>query len=486
VSAERAVRESLGAVAGPEPLVLRGYDRRSDTELLGQLRRGDEQAFAELCDRHAAELRRYARRVLRAHHELGEDVVQEALARAHRALRRDQRHLHVRAYLFRIVRNCCLDELARLRTDSVALHLLRPGDEPASLSEPHEATLQRDATLNALADVAGLPAAQRHALVRRELDGLSHEELARELGVSVKATKNLVHRARANLARTAEARDARCDDIRHELLVAHDRHRRPPMHALRHAALCKDCRAFRTALKASRQRLATLVPAPAGLGLLALLAGGAKATATKATAGVAAAALAAGGAYELKTQVFNAGSAAPLAVQSVSVPGGLLSRGAKIPRGTAVVTGTLQVSPQPTPVAIRLKCPDGMRVAGLVPSGGDGLAHGFDPATVTGVSRSARVLIAADELKRARRVTVATLCRAPDGTGSVRADMARTGEPIVHSCAERAMLLAAPAGRAAGTVTSAEPLALLEGTKHWLRVRTGANRSGWLPAAVIC
>jgi hypothetical protein len=137
-------------------------------------------------------------------------------------------------------------------------------------------------------------------------------------------------------------------------------------------------------------------------------------------------------------------------------------------------------------VAIELTCPAGMRVAGLVPAGGDGLAHGFDPATVTGVSRTARVLIAADELKRARRVTVATLCRAPDASGSVRADMARTGEPLVHACPRRAMLLARPSGRASGTVTSAEPLAVLEGTKRWLRVRTDADHTGWLPASVIC
>jgi len=125
-------------------------------------------------------------------------------------------------------------------------------------------------------------------------------------------------------------------------------------------------------------------------------------------------------------------------------------------------------------------------VAGLVPSGGDGLAHGFDPATVTGVSRTARVLIAADDLRAPRRVTVATLCRAPDRSGSVRADIARTGEPIVHACSRRAMLLASPGGSVAGTVTSAEPLAVLEGTEHWLRVRTDANRTGWLSSGVIC
>lgn len=144
------------------------------------------------------------------------------------------------------LRNCCLDELGRQHTDSVALHLLHPVEEPPSAApSPHDAMLDRDDTLTALADVADLPASQRHALVRRELDGLTHEELARELGTSVAATKNLVFRARENLARAAEARDARCEDVRHDLPVAHDRSRRPSMRVLRHATLCKDCRAFR-------------------------------------------------------------------------------------------------------------------------------------------------------------------------------------------------------------------------------------------------
>ena len=120
--------------AHPLPIpaaVRRPYDRRSDTELVAGFRSGDEGAFAALTARHERALLKYARHVLRTQPGLAEDVLQEALMRAHRALRRDDRHVQVRAYLFRVVRNCCLDELGRLRTDSVALHRRTPGEEPA-------------------------------------------------------------------------------------------------------------------------------------------------------------------------------------------------------------------------------------------------------------------------------------------------------------------------------------------------------------------
>ena len=41
------------------------------------------------------------------------------MLRASRALRRDDRHIELRPWLYRLMRNCALDELARVRTDSV-------------------------------------------------------------------------------------------------------------------------------------------------------------------------------------------------------------------------------------------------------------------------------------------------------------------------------------------------------------------------------
>jgi RNA polymerase sigma factor (sigma-70 family) len=469
--------------------VMRLHDRMSDTELVAALRAGDDGAFAALCARHEPPLRRYAGHILRTRPAIVDDVVQESLVRAHHALRRDERHIEVRPYLYRLVRNCCLDELARVRTDSVPLHLLQPHDEPSrGEADTPEARLERRDRLGAtLADLAALPEAQRHALVRRELDGLTHEQVATELGITPGASKSLVYRARETLTR-AEARDARCEDVRFALLRAHDAKHRAPMSALRHTATCADCRAFRTRLKRGRRALGVLVPVPLVGGLLGgALLGISKPVAVKTAAVGAAAVVAAGGAaYELDAHVFRAGDAAPIAVSGVALPGGHVAKGAPLPPRTALATA--RVAPPAT--SATLSCPAGMRVAGLVPVPGATRSHGFDAGTVVGASTSARIVLAPGAGAGAARATdVAILCRVPDARGSVRAAPGGAGgggSVVVHACRRRAALTATRGGRVAGTVTAREPLVVLAGRAGWLRVRTDAGARGWIRAGVAC
>jgi RNA polymerase sigma factor (sigma-70 family) len=464
-------------------VVRRPLDRMSDTELLTALRHGDADAFATLCSRHEPALRRYAAQILRARPAIVDDVVQESLLRANRALRRDDRHIEVRPYLYRLVRNCCLDELARVRTDSVPLHLLQPHDEPTAGESAQVALERRDRLGATLADLATLPESQRHALVRREIDGLSHEQVAAELGITPGASKSLVYRARETLTRAEAARDARCEDVRFALLRAHDAKRRASVSALRHLATCGECRAFRAQLKGGRHALGLLIPAPLLGGILggALLSGAAKPVAVKTAAVGAAAAVAAGGAYELHAHVFRAGDPAPMALTGVALPGGRLAKGAPLPARTALVTQSVKL---PTASAT-LSCPAPMRVAGLVPVPGFTRSHGFDPHTVVGASSSARIVFA--DGGPTQTVDVAIFCRVPDAQGSVRAAPASAGSAlVVHPCRWRAALSAERGGRLSGTVTSREPLAVLAGSHGWLRVKTDAGRRGWIRATVAC
>jgi RNA polymerase sigma factor (sigma-70 family) len=464
-------------------VVRRPLDRMSDTELLAALRQDDPDAFATLCARHEPALRRYAAQILRARPAIVDDVVQESLLRANRALRRDDRHIEVRPYLYRLVRNCCLDELARVRTDSVPLHLLQPHDEPAVGDSAHVQLERRDRLGATLADLATLPESQRHALVRREIDGLTHEQVAAELGITPGASKSLVYRARETLTRAEAARDARCEDIRFALLRAHDAKRRAPIAALRHLATCSECRAYRGQLKGGRHALGLLVPAPLLGGILggAFLSAAAKPVAVKTAAVGAAAAVAAGGAYELRAHVFHAGEPTPIALTGVALPGGRLAKGAPLPARTALVTQRVTLPA----AAATLSCPAPMRVAGLVPVPGLTRSHGFDAATVVGASSSARIVFAAGG--PAQTVEIAIFCRVPDAHGSVRAAPASSaGALVVHPCRRRAALSAARGGRLSGTVTSREPLAVLAASRGWLRVRTDAGRRGWIRATVTC
>ena len=389
-------------------VVMRPLDRMSDTELLTALRHGDADAFAALCSRHGPALRRYAAQILRARPAIVDDVVQESLLRANRALRRDDRHIEVRPYLYRLVRNCCLDELARVRTDSVPLHLLQPHDEPTAGDSAQVQLERRDRLGATLADLATLPESQRHALVRREIDGLSHEQVAAELGITSGASKSLVYRARETLTRAEAARDAHCEDIRFALLRAHDAKRRAPVSALRHLATCGECRTFRAQLKGGRHALGVLVPVPVLGGILggALLSGVAKPVAVKTAAVGAAAAVAAGGAYELQAHVFRAGDPAPIALTGVALPGGSLAKGAPLPPRTALVTQRVTLPA----ASVTLSCPAAMRVAGLVPVPGFTRSHGFDAATVVGASRSARSSLPTAGRRRPSRSRSSVAC----------------------------------------------------------------------------
>ncbi len=240
-------------------------DRRAETDdqgLVAAFRRGDDRAFEQIDERHRRPLERHARKILGKASDQAEDVVQEAMLRASRALRRDERQIELRPWLYRLVRNCALDELARVRTDAVVLDdadqrgALRASDA----TEPEVATERRSRIRDVLGDVAALPEHQRHALLRRELDGVSHTALALELGTTPNATRMLVSRARANLVKHEEARSADCRHVRAVLLEAHDRGRRAPAAVYRHLATCGECRGFRARLKDTRRAVAILTP----------------------------------------------------------------------------------------------------------------------------------------------------------------------------------------------------------------------------------
>ncbi|WP_169542103.1 RNA polymerase sigma factor [Solirubrobacter soli] len=378
-----------------------------DAELVRRFRAGDQAAWEALDRRYRGPLERFARRML---HDVApgqvEDVVQEALWRAHRALMRDTRVLELRPWLYRLTRNCCLDERARVRTDAVELEraagVADRADGPAATVE------RRGALRTLLDDVSRLPELQRHALLRRELDGLSHDELAAELGLSAGATRSLVHRARGALTRAAEGRALGCGDVRSDIFDAHDGRRRPTARTLRHLATCPTCRALQSALRSQRRSLAALAPP---VGLLAALGGlgfagwQAKATAIGTTAVVAAG---------VSAELFEAGDPSPLAMQSIALPGKRVAAGAPLPDGVAVVRGEVRY---PDVRRVTLSCPPGLRLADLLPPEGGRVSAHYGETTTIGADHSGEIVLTG----RARDVdvTVAALCRRPDAGGSL-------------------------------------------------------------------
>jgi hypothetical protein len=106
-----------------------------------------------------------------------------------------------------------------------------------------------------MADLRALPDQQRSALVIRELEGLSYEELAVTLDTTVPAVKSLLVRARLGLAEAAEARATDCTAVRRQIRETVESGKGGKLTRLlrEHLRQCADCSDYRRALRARRR-----------------------------------------------------------------------------------------------------------------------------------------------------------------------------------------------------------------------------------------
>ncbi len=191
-------------------------------ELLDAARSGDEDAFRRLIEPHRAELHAHCYRMLGSLHDT-EDALQDALLRAWRGLGGLERRSSLRAWLYRIATNVCLDAVARRPRRVLPIDYGLPanpeGDPgepvlepvwlepyPDELLEPapdavHAAPEaryeQREAVeLAFIAALQHLPARQRAVLVLREVLAFSAREVAEWLETSEASVNSALQRAR--------------------------------------------------------------------------------------------------------------------------------------------------------------------------------------------------------------------------------------------------------------------------------------------------
>ena len=221
---------------------------RSDDELVALFRAGSDEAFAALHDRYRPRLDAFIGRLLAGVRDDTEDVLQDVFMRAYRGLRRDRREMNLRAWLYRVARNRCIDELGR---PPAAAPL--EDDGHASLHDPIAEALTREELRRLVADIGRLPARQRSALLMRELEDVPYADVAAALEVTIPALKSLLARARMGLLAAAAARDDDCREIRDELRRARERGVKTPARAGRHLHHCMACREFRSTPPSSRR-----------------------------------------------------------------------------------------------------------------------------------------------------------------------------------------------------------------------------------------
>jgi RNA polymerase sigma factor (sigma-70 family) len=162
-----------------------------DRRLVDMVRDGYDAAFEEIVRRYRRPLDRFAAAIVGNH---SEDVTQDAFSKALLALRGTEAEIELRPWLYRIVRNTALNDLRDQGPIAEELPEALAGARSAAAEvEAREELAELTERLRAL------PEPQRAALVMRELEGLSHEEIAAALGVSGGAARQAIYRARATL-----------------------------------------------------------------------------------------------------------------------------------------------------------------------------------------------------------------------------------------------------------------------------------------------
>ncbi len=184
------------------------------TTFLGQTRSAvasDQDAFADLCERHRPELHVHCYRML-ASVDDADDAVQETFLRAWRSRGDFEGSTLFRAWLYRIATNICIDTIRRRRRDGAGVETSRDVpwlqpypdtllDEIRDPDEPPEsrAVARETISLVFLVALQVLPPRQRGALIARDVLGWSARETASLLETSVAAANSALERARTTM-----------------------------------------------------------------------------------------------------------------------------------------------------------------------------------------------------------------------------------------------------------------------------------------------
>jgi RNA polymerase sigma factor (sigma-70 family) len=229
---------------------------QGDEKLIAMARAGNPGAFETIVDRYQGRLLGFCRQMLGSTED-AEDVLQEVFVNAYKAMLADEREINLRPWLYRIARNRCLNYLRKPKADAQESMDMVPEVDAASTAEKVH---NREEFRQILSDVNKLPETQRAALLLREMDALSYEEIAAAMDTTVPSVKSLLVRARISLTEASQARLLTCGEVRIELSEAAEGLRKVSPPARRHVRECEECADFRSQLRSTDKALAALSP----------------------------------------------------------------------------------------------------------------------------------------------------------------------------------------------------------------------------------
>ena len=186
---------------------LRMSEREIDQLLVERAQKGDQRAFEQLVAKYQRKLARLLSRFIRDQAEV-EDVAQEAFIKAYRALPSFRGDSAFYTWLYRIgvntAKNYLVAQGRRARTstgfDSEDAETFDDGDQLRDINTPESVLHSKQIGETVNAAMEALPEELRTAIVLRELEGLSYEEIAKVMDCPIGTVRSRIFRAREAVA----------------------------------------------------------------------------------------------------------------------------------------------------------------------------------------------------------------------------------------------------------------------------------------------
>lgn len=199
IAKETMVEQSGEPTGGQSRKEKRGEGMAEETKLFARFLDGDDGAFLELFDRHAARIGRYCYRLI-GDPERAQDIVQDLWEKLVRLRAKGQGEVrNPMGLIYTIARNLCLNHI-RDRRPYIPLHTLDEEDHPAG--ETRELTRHEEMAILAL---ERLPLPQREVLILNAYSDYNFDEIAEMIGETHGAVRTKAWRARRQLRRIIAA-----------------------------------------------------------------------------------------------------------------------------------------------------------------------------------------------------------------------------------------------------------------------------------------
>ncbi len=169
----------------------------NETHCVARARAGDRVAFAELYARYERRIYSFVYRMM-GNPEDAFDLTQETFLKAYRALGKTDEELNVNAWLHRIASNACMDVLRRRQRLRWLPWENARHDRPSGHEEddPEGSVVGGETQVAVQRVLSAMSPRNRQAMVLREYEGLSCEDIGEIMGVSRSAVKSMLFRGR--------------------------------------------------------------------------------------------------------------------------------------------------------------------------------------------------------------------------------------------------------------------------------------------------